>query len=165
MKYKEFYGYLIYENGNILGLNGEKLKDSRRIKLKINNTYQTFTKVRLLYYVFNKDTFDINDLSVVIKIKNKNKKITLDNLVAVSVGDILHGDKHVRAKLTNKQVNEIINIYKKGIKQDEGLDKNNPYRKVSYRKLAEMYGVSHNLIKGIIKGEFRNKNNYIIKED
>ena len=39
---------------------------------------------------------------------------------------------------------------------NKGNGLNNPKRKYSYRKLAEKFGVSHNLIKQIVKGECRN---------
>ena len=44
------------------------------------------------------------------------------------------------------------------------LEKNDPMTNVSYRKLAELYGVSHSMIAGIVKGQFRNKENYILKQ-
>ncbi len=165
MKYIQFYGYKFYSNGDIIGLNDKKIKENKRIKIKINDTYQNFYRIRLMYYVFNQDTFDINDLSKIVVLKDKNGKVSLDNLMVVDIGSVLHGDKNKNSKLTDKQVQEIIEKYNKYSKKDMDLNKNDPYRRISYRKLGEEYGVSHNLIKGIIKGKFRNKDNYIIKEE
>ena len=85
----------------------------------------------------------------------------MENLKVESKKIIVQGENNIKSKLTDKQVEEIRELYKKG--KEEKVDKNDPRVKYSYRQLADMYGVSHTLIKGIIKGHFRNKENYIIK--
>ena len=66
------------------------------------------------------------------------------------------------AKVSNEQVIKIREEYSK---KEKSLKDNehNPITKVSYRQLADKYGVSHTLIEGIIKGKFRNESNYKIR--
>ena len=65
------------------------------------------------------------------------------------------GEKHKKSKLTNEEVEEIRKLYYIGEEDNKGNGLNNPTRKYSYRKLAEKFGVSHSLIKAIVKGECR----------
>ena len=69
--------------------------------------------------------------------------------------------KYNGKELTDAEVEEIKLLYKQG--KEDNLKDNDPTTKVSYRKLAEQYGVSHTLIKDIINGKHRNKDNYIMK--
>ena len=63
--------------------------------------------------------------------------------------DIKQGENNGYAKLTNDEVEEIKKRYNT--------------TSCTYRSLARDFGVSHSLIGGIIKGNFRNKENYILK--
>ena len=66
--------------------------------------------------------------------------------------------------LHGKEIKELYSKKKKvRMETNKKLEKNDPMTNVSYRKLAELYGVSHSMIAGIVKGQFRNKENYILK--
>lgn len=157
----ELYGYTIYDDGTILKKNGKKLNTNQQIKIKLDNNGNTrqVNYARFVYYAFNRD-FDINDKNIMIKHINGNKQdCRIDNLLSQSVKLIKQGENSTSAKLTDKEVEEIKRLY--GLKDNEGT--NSPKTNISYRKLAERYGVTHTAIRGIIKGYFRNKDKYIIK--
>lgn len=161
----ELWGYKVYEDGSIVGILNKKLtqyKGSRYIKAKIEDKFINIPILRFVYYAFNQDTFDINDLSYIILPKDMNENNTaLSNLVLERRSNIIWGENNINSKLTDEQVKDIIKKYKNGNKKSDGVY--NPYKKVSYRSLAEEYGVSHSLISGIITGRFRNKDNYKLK--
>lgn len=150
------YGYTIYDNGNILTLNGDLMKFNKTITLSINGELKKVSYARFVYYAFHQN-FDFDNHKLIIKHKDNNiENNDINNLYMEHCGEHLKGEKNSRAKLTNKEVMEIKELYKKGQENDKDCELNNPFKKYSYRKLAEMYGVSHNLIKQIIKGECRN---------
>lgn len=152
------WGYTIYDNGDIYGIRGKKFKNNKQIKI---NGKIYFTS-HIVYYAFNQDNFDLEDRNnIIIHLDGNELNNRLENLKVESKKIIVQGENNIKSKLTDKQVEEIRELYKKG--KEEKVDKNDPRVKYSYRQLAEMYGVSHTLIKGIIKGHFRNKENYIIK--
>jgi hypothetical protein len=152
------WGYTICDNGNIYGVRGKKLNNSKQVKI---NGKLYFTS-HLVYYAFNQDTFDLEDRNnIIIHLDGNQLNHRLSNLKLESKKIIVQGENNIKSKLTDEQVEEIKELYKKG--KEEKVDKHDPRVKYSYRQLAEMYGVSHTLIKGIIKGHFRNKENYIIK--
>ena len=156
----KLWGYTIYRNGDIYTPNGKLITKRKMIYVKIEGEtkYTEISYVRLIYYAFNKDIFDFNDKTIAIRKKDKNGDYNLDNLEMVSKKDYVQGEKNAQSKLTDKQVEEIKNLYNSK-KQKEG-HLNNPNCKISYRKLAQMYGVTHTTISSIIKGEHRNKENY-----
>lgn len=160
----ELYGYKIFENGDILGLNNKKLKKHNAqdmIKVKIDNEYIYLPVMRFIYYAFNQDRFDINNYDYLITQIRKGDNIGINNLIKAPRKFFIQGEKSYNAKLTDKQIDEIISRYEEA--QIKGVDKNNPNKKISYRSLAAEYGVSHSLISGIITKRFRNKDNYILK--
>lgn len=159
MKQVDLFGYKVLENGTILKLNGEPMKYHKTIQiLWENKKIKSVSYARFVYYAFNQDTFDFNNHSFCIKHKDNNdKNCDIKNLYPTNEKNHLWGEKHKNSKLTNKEVEEIKRLYFIGEKENEGCGLNNPNRKYSYRKLAEKYNVSHNLIKQIIKGECRNK--------
>ena len=137
---------------------GKKFKNNKQIKI---NGKIYFTS-HIVYYAFNQNTFDLEDRNnIIIHLDGNELNNRLENLKVESKKIIVQGENNIKSKLTDKQVEEIRELYKKG--KEEKVDKNDPRVKYSYRQLADMYGVSHTLIKGIIKGHFRNKENYIIK--
>lgn len=142
-------GYEVYSNGEVLGLKGRPLKKSKQIRIKINGKWKNIEWGRFIYYAFHRD-FDLLDKNkTVISIKKGN--YSLDKLKVVDRNNYLKGENHVSSKLTQSQVYNIIKEYKDG--EIKGLDKNYPNKKVSYRSLAEKYGVSHTVIKNIIIGK------------
>jgi len=164
MEYVELFGYKVYKNGDIIGLNGKKFTKNRP-QIKIywgkNKVATEISYARFVFYAFNFKTFNFHDKSIIIEHINGNKEdYSINNLIAIKRGNKYHGENHIKAKLTDKQVQEIKDIYKQ---KDNGIyDKNYPFSKISYRKIAEEYGVSHTLIKSIVKGTCRNQENYIM---
>lgn len=165
MEYTELFGYKIFRNGKIIGLKGKELNDNRpqiRILWGKERKAVEVRYARFVYYAFNRNSFDFNDKSLVIVFKDGNKKnYSIDNLRLVSRKNIYQGENNKLSKLTNKQVESIKKEYNSY--RQVGLGTNYPFKKISYRKLADKYNVSHTLIKNVIKGKTRNKENYVIK--
>lgn len=114
--------------------------------------------------LFIKIHFDFKNKEILVTHKDNDQyNYNINNLVVINKRDILQGEKHKLSKLTNEQVEEIKEVYKKAQENNQNINKNNPFVKVSFRKLAEKYNVSHSLVRDIIRGKIRNKNNYIIK--
>ena len=164
MKKVELWGYTIFENGKIIGLSGKELNNNKQISIKWGKQKKkrVVNYARFVYYAFNFKNFNFNDRTIIIQhINGEKKDCSIDNLRPFKIKMIKQGENSSSAKLTDKEVEEIKEIYLKS--KENRLQKNDPTTKISYRKLAEMYGVSHTTIEGIIKGEFRNKDNYKIK--
>lgn len=164
MRKVNLWGYTIYDNGTIIGLYGKKMKPKAQIKILWGK--QKKEKIvyyaRLVYYAFHYKNFDFNDKTIVVRHINGNElDFNLRNLIAIKRKYIVQGQYNGCAKLTDKEVEEIKKIYKNN--KEENMNINNPITKISYRKLAKIYNVSHTLIKGIISGKYRNKENYILK--
>jgi len=158
------WGYTIYENGKVLEPQGKEVKKGRQIRIKSNvdKKARLISYARFVYYAFNYKTFDFNDKTIVIKFINGDKNdFSISNLSIIKRKYVIQGQYNISAKLIDKQVNEIKELY--GRKNNFDDTKNNPITNISYRKLAEKYGVSHTTIAGIIKGKFRNSKNYIMK--
>ena len=163
MRKVSLWGYTIFENGKVVGLQGKEIKQGKQIKVKWGNTGKSkmVSYARFVYYAFNYKT-------IVIKHKNGNEEdCSIDNLTTINRKYINQGENNISSKLTDEQVKEIKELYSKKKKvrmeTNKKLEKNDPMTNVSYRKLAELYGVSHSMIAGIVKGQFRNKENYILK--
>ena len=161
------FGYTIYENGDIIGLKGNLInKEQSQIKITLKhiNKRVSISYARYVYWAFHKDTFDFKNKEIFVTHKDNDQyNYNINNLVVINKRDILQGEKHKLSKLTNEQVEEIKEVYKKAQENNQNINKNNPFVKVSFRKLAEKYNVSHSLVRDIIRGKIRNKNNYIIK--
>ena len=156
MKQVDLYGYKVLENGTILKLNGKPMAFHKTIQMLIDNEIKSVSYARVVYYAFNQDTFDFNNHSFCVKHKDNNpKNNAIDNLYISDEKEYLWGKKHKKSKLTDEEVDEIRRLYFIGEEDNKGNGLNNPTRKYSYRKLAEKFGVSHNLIKQIVKGECR----------
>ena len=160
----ELWGYKIYEDGRIVGLNGKKLSLKKQIRIiwGKNKTPRAVSYARFVYYAFNYKNFNFNDKTIVIKhINNNEKDCSINNLKAIKRKFISQGQYNGLAKLTNAQAKEIIDIYNNN--KEINLKDNDPTTKISYRKLAEKYGVSHTLIREVVNGTIRNENTYIMK--
>lgn len=163
MRKEDFHGYTIYEDGTIIGLYGKEVKKRinngrYEVRLNVEGKRKNYIVSRLVYYVFN--PFNIDDHNLCISYKDNDKlNIHLDNLFLAHRKDLIQGDKHkALVKLTDKQVNEIKQLYKgkSGVNQ---LDK----KGLSLQDLANMYGVTKGNIKMILKGQSRNENDYKLK--
>lgn len=157
IKQVELFGYKVLSNGTILKLNGEPMKYQKTIPILWGNkTSKSVSYARFVYYAFHQNDFDFDNHSYCVKHKDNNiKNNNIDNLYISKEKEYLKGEKHKMAKLTDDEVDEIRKLYFIGEEDNKGNGLNNPFRKYSYRKLAEKFGVSHSLIKGIIKGECR----------
>lgn len=161
--FKELFGYKVFENGKIIGIKNTELKINNKtdlLKIKVYDKYTYIPVMRFIYYAFN-PTFDYADYNLMVVQKENDDDLGINNLQVVKRSRQIQGENSCNAKLTDEQVNEIIAIYESA--KEKNVDKNNPNTRVSYRSLAEDYGVSHSLISGIIKGRFRNKENYKLK--
>lgn len=155
------WGYTIYEDGTIIGLNGKRMLHNKQVLIQRENTKKAVSYARFVYYAFNRD-FDFDNKLIVIRHINGNKfDFSINNLASIEVKMIKQGENSTSAKLTDKEVEEIKALYSQA--KEECLPKNSPNKKMSCRKLAEMYGVSPSTINGIVNGRFRNKENYILK--
>ena len=164
MRKVSLWGYTIFENGKIIGLSGKELSNNKQISIKWGKQKKkrVVNYARFVYYAFNFKNFNFNDRTIIIQhINGEEKDCSINNLRPFKIKMIKQGENSSSAKLTDKEVEEIKEMYLKS--KENRLQKNDPTTKISYRKLAEMYGVSHTTIEGIIKGEFRNKDNYKIK--
>ena len=150
MKKVNFYDYIIYENGDIISPKGKKLSFNKTITLLINGKYKKFSYARVVYFSFHKE-LDFYNYSFCVKHKDNNiRNNNLNNLYITNKKENISGEKHKLHKLTDEEVREIRELYKIKQTQSNGIIKN-----FSYRKLADMYGVSHTTIRGIVKKEWR----------
>lgn len=155
MRKVNLFGYEVCENGTILGLNGKPLAFHKTIDLFINKKKKSVSYARFVYWAFNQD-FNFENHKFCVKHKDNDiKNNAIDNLYITNKKKHLRGENNSRAKLTDEEVKEIRERYFKNEIESRDENINNPFKKVSYRKLAEEYGVSHNLIKQIVKGECR----------
>ena len=147
----DLFGYTICDNGTILAQNGKPISYRKTIQIKINGKTQSVSYARLVYYAFNQDEFDFQNHSYIVRHRDEKCEPlnALSNLYLTNKREYLDRDNNKRAKLSHKDITEIRRVY---LECKDNKDKNYPFKKVSYRKLAEKYGVSHNLIKEIING-------------
>lgn len=170
MRFKDFYGYTIYENGDIVNKYNKLMtprdnKGRLEINLTLNGVRKSFSVSRLVYCVFNNIdplTFD-KDQCVTFKDGNK-LNVHLNNLECKYRGDLIQGEKHKSiAKLTDEQIEEIRRKYfsTRDSRPVNQFDKKGVYH--SYRSLAKEYGVTYPTIKHIIEGNTRNPKKYKLK--
>ena len=164
MRKVSLWGYEIFEDGKIIGLHGHEIKKGKQIKVKWGNgKAKMVSYARFVYYAFNYNNFNFNDKTIVVVHKNKDEEdYNINNLIAIKRKYINQGEYSSSSKLTDKQVEEIKKLYNKK-NTNKFTSKNDPITNISYRKIAELYGISHSMVAGIVKGNFRNKENYILK--
>lgn len=164
MKSVKLWEYLIQEDGTIYNKNGKKINHYKQIKINWGEEKKPryVSYARFVYYAFNYNNFNFDDKTIIIRHKNKNKEdCNINNLIAMNRKFISQGEYSSLSKLTNKDVEDIKKIYE--LNKEKGIKNNDPTTKISYRKLANKYGVSHTLIENIINGSARNEEKYIIK--
>lgn len=151
MEKAELFGYVVYANGDIYR-DGVKVNYQKNIRVMWGNFSRFVSYARFVYYAFYRD-FDFNNHSYCIMHKDETREDlnAIDNLYATNKKEYLKGGRHKMAKLNDRQIAEIKYLYKYG--EDKTEDINSPRKKVSYRKLATMYGVNHNVIRRIVKEE------------
>lgn len=163
MKFVDYHGYTIYEDGTIIGLYGKEVKKRNNngryeVRIMIDSKRCNFTVARLIYHAFY--PFDLSDKNICISFKDNDKlNVHLNNLYQTERKDLIQGEKHIsRSKLTNQQAEEIKSLYK-------GKTGSNQYDKVGYslQDLANKYGVSKSNIMWIVKGMSREEKDYKLK--
>lgn len=156
MKQVDLFGYKVLENGVILKLNGKPMAFHKTIQMVINGSLKSVSYARIVYYAFHQEDFDFENHSYCVKHKDGNEENnSIDNLYITDKKEYLWGENNKRCKLSKEDIENIRRLYSIGEQDNKGNGLNNPTRKYSYRKLASEYGVNHNLIKQIVKGECR----------
>lgn len=166
METREFHQYTINENGDIFNTVTKRPikktlhKGIYEVRLVINGKKRVFSFHRLYYFLFVKE-FDIDNKNLCVSIKDGNiNNIAKNNLILKNKRDIVQGENTKVSKLTDKQVEEIRNLYK-------GQTCRNQFDKcgsdISYKDLAEKYKVSKASIGRIIRGETRDRSKYKLK--
>ena len=115
MRKVSLWGYTIFENGKVVGLQGKEIKQGKQIKVKWGNTGKSkmVSYARFVYYAFNYKNFNFNDKTIVIKHKNGNEEdCSIDNLTTINRKYINQGENNISSKLTDEQVKEIKELYK-----------------------------------------------------
>ena len=87
MRKVSLWGYTIFENGKIVGLQGKEIKQGKQIKVKWGNTGKSkmVSYARFVYYAFNYKNFNFNDKTIVIKHKNGDEKdCSINNLATIN---------------------------------------------------------------------------------
>lgn len=147
-------GYKVFKNGHIIGLRGNEIKKSKQIKVKIDNDWHNIDWNKFIYYAFRQNSFDLFSNLVVKSIDNTSN---INSLYLERKNKHLQRKYNKNSKLTEEQIKNILEEYNNGNIKDQGLDKNNPTRRVSYRSLGAKYKVSHTLIKDIIMNNGYNR--------
>lgn len=162
MRSREMNGYIVYENGKIIGKKGKELKPyihNGKAEVKINLTgggTKHYTLTRLVYWVFNPE-FDLGNKNLCVSSKTGNYvDFTLADLELKHRSELIQGENHKHcAKLTNHDVAQILEIY-------QGQSGQNQYDKIhpSQYDLAASYNVSRANISLITRQKGRNKEAY-----
>ena len=170
MRTAQFYNYTITEHGEVYNKQGKIIKarlhnERYEIRFSTPNGNKIYPLARAIYKAFNPD-FDITDTNECITFKDNNKlNIHVDNLICMFRGDLIQGDGHRnRTTLTEQTAEQIRNEYaetinNRPVNQHDGKASYN-----SYRTLAKKYNVTYSLIKQVIEGKTRNKDNYILRK-
>ncbi len=88
MRRVSLWGYTIFENGKVVGLQGKEIKQGKQIKVKWGNTGKSkmVSYARFVYYAFNYKNFNFNDKTIVIKHKNGDEEdCSIDNLITINL--------------------------------------------------------------------------------
>ncbi len=166
MRTASFHIYIITEYGQVYNEHGKLRKPiikRGRLEMRFNTPdgKKVYPLARAIYKAFN-PSFDISDINQCISFKDSNKlNVHIDNLYCVFRGDLIQGDGHrARIKINQEQAEQIKIDYQNTLSNRpiNQYDKKQVYN--SYRELAKKYNVTYPLIKQIIEGKTRNKNNY-----
>jgi hypothetical protein len=156
----KYYDYTVYSDGTIENKSGRELKPRLQkdghmsITLRLNKIKKYCSLARVIYHAFNPE-FNVTDINNCVTFKDKNSQnCQLSNLYLAFRGDLIQGQKHKKAKLSEQQIKEIKSLY-------QGEARRNQYEKTekpSLLALAEVYGVSKQLIASVVKK--RHRTNY-----
>lgn len=165
MDFRMYHGYKIYKDGTIVGKYGKTISKRVRngryeVKLIIDGERKYMILSRLMYWLFV-ENFDLDNKNLCVSAKDDDfLNVHPDNLYLEERKNLIQGEKHKkRSKLTDEQIQEILETYKPNPMGANQYSENN----VSYAKLAEKYGVSKANIAMVIKGRSRNSDEYKLK--
>lgn len=135
---KDYYGYTIYSNGDILSLKGKKMKHSthkdgtKRITLRINDKRKKFGIARLIYCVFNDIDIDTLDKDQCVTFKDKNRKnVYLNNLICVHRNELNKYKQDNKTRVFNNKAEKIKELY-------DGTNKS-----ISYKKISKEFNIKY----------------------
>lgn len=156
MRYKKFYEYYVYENGDIRNKHGHLMtpypyKDEYRVKLSTGDGSRcVYNPSQLVYSLFN--DISIHDKGKSLVIDYRDGDSTNNHINNLIMDDRLCRDVNHRV-LYSAEVDEIIEIYE----NNQGKTPTNQHTKggdyVSYTDLAKRYNVSRATIFNIIKNK------------
>lgn len=165
MEFRLYHDYKIYEDGTIVGKYDKTIYKRNHhgryeVRLNVEGKRKNFILSRLMYWLFV-ENFDMDNKNLCVCAKDDNLlNVHPSNLYLEERKNLIQGEKHKRrSKLTDEQIEEILEIYKPnqpGANQYSGIE-------ISYAKLAEKYGVSKGNIAMVIKKRSRNPEDYKLK--
>jgi len=153
----EYYGYTVYSDGTVENERGKEIKPRLQkdghiaITLRIDKEKKYCSLARIVYHAFNRN-FNIEDRDTCVTFKDRNpQNCQLSNLYPAFRGDLIQGQRHKNAKLTDAQIKEIQSLY-------QGEARRNQYEtteKPSLLALAEVYGVTKQQIASVVNKKHR----------
>jgi len=166
MEGRDFYGYTIYENGDVQNAKSGRFITKRihngRVEFQIETPEgrKNFILSRVLYWLFV-ENFDMSNKNLCVSYKDNDKMNTsIDNLYLADRKDLIQGEGH-RAilKITDEQIEEIKKAYKGNKKYSNQHNKTG----LSLKDLGDKYGVTKGEIQCIVKSWSRNSDKYKLK--
>ncbi len=152
-----YHGYTVYSDGTVENERGREIKARLQkdghmaITLRINKEKKYCSLARIIYHAFH-PCFDITDINNCITFKDRNSQnCQLSNLYPAFRGDLIQGQKHKNAKLTDMQIKEIKALYKGEARRNQYENTDKP----SLQVLAEIYGVTKQQIASVVNKKHR----------
>lgn len=145
--YKEYMGYKVYEDGTIISPKGKTLKKGKQVLVKLSDHgLVSVTYLKFIYFVYHQDTFKLFGDKVV---KSKDDTTNISSLY-----EERRGKRFEKSKLDQATVEKIKIEYET---KNRGIAPSNPHKRISYRRLAQKYSVSHVTIQKIMNGTYEVK--------